>query len=131
MSGRRALGAVGVLPKQVELVEVLKVLQSRRVIGSGHVGDSTFESSSGDKKISGEFPSLEILGHDLRFLIQDLFDQQRAVLRRDLLDSYETIAGRDGYFGNCFDDSCGVVLTTRAKLASNTRTKRCIGERAL
>lgn len=90
----RALGAVGVLPKHVEPVEVSKVLQSLRVIGSGPVGDSTSESSSGDKEISGEFPGLETLDHDLRFLIQDLFDQQRAVLRRDLLDSYETIAAR-------------------------------------
>ena len=89
-----ALGAVGALPKHVEPVEVSKVLQSLRVIGSGPVGDSTSESSSGDKEISGEFPGLETLDHDLRFLIQDLFDQQRAVLRRDLLDSYETIAAR-------------------------------------
>ena len=37
---------------------------------------------------------LETLDHDLRFLIKDLFDQQRAILRRDLLDSYETIASR-------------------------------------
>jgi CheY-like chemotaxis protein len=90
----RALGAVGALPKHVEPVEVSKVLQSLRVIGSGPVGDSTSESSSGDKEISGEFLGLETLDHDLRFLIQDLFDQQRAVLRRDLLDSYETIAAR-------------------------------------
>jgi len=90
----RALGAVGVLPKQIEPVEVSKVLQSLRVIGGGHVADSASESSSGDKEISGEFPGLETLDHDLRFLIQDLFDQQRAVLRRDLLNSYETIAAR-------------------------------------
>jgi hypothetical protein len=44
---------------------------------------------------TGSFqPDLEKLDHDLRTLIQDLFDQQRAVLRRDLLDSYETIAAR-------------------------------------
>ncbi len=90
----RALGAVGVLPKQIEPVEVSKVLQSLRVIGGGHVSENTSEPSSGDRDISGEFPGLETLDHDLRFLIQDLFDQQRAVIRRDLLDSYETIAAR-------------------------------------
>lgn len=89
----RALGAVGVLPKQVEPVEVSKVLQSLRVIGSDverrAQNDSTEENST-----SGEFPNLETLDQDLRTLIQDLFVQQRAVLRRDLLDSYETIATR-------------------------------------
>jgi len=89
----RALGAIGVLPKQVEPVEVSKVLQSLRIIGSGverrAENDSTEEDSA-----SGEFPNLETLDQDLRTLIQDLFIQQRAVLRRDLLDSYETIATR-------------------------------------
>jgi len=89
----RALGAVGVLPKQVEPVEVSKVLKSLRVIGSNverRVQKDNVEASSA----SGEFPNLERLDQDLRTLIQDLFEQQRAVLRRDLLDSYETIATR-------------------------------------
>jgi len=90
----RALGAVGVLPKQIEPVEVSKVLQSLRVIGGGHSSETESAPTSTEKDISGEFPGLETLDHDLRFLIQDLFDQQRAVLRRDLLDSYETIAAR-------------------------------------
>jgi len=80
----RALGAVGVLPKQVEPVEVSKVLKSLRVIGSNverQVQKDDVEASS-------------TLDQDLRTLIQDLFVQQRAVLRRDLLDSYETIATR-------------------------------------
>jgi len=90
----RALGAVGVLPKQVEPVEVSKVLQSLRVIAPKDESrrSGTNEPSGGES--SGEFPGLETLDHDLRLLIQDLFDQQRAVLRRDLLDSYETIANR-------------------------------------
>jgi CheY-like chemotaxis protein len=89
----RALGAVGVLPKQVEPVEVSKVLQSLRVIGDSaerRVHKDDAEAGAG----SGEFPNLETLDQDLRTLIQDLFVQQRAVLRRDLLDSYETIATR-------------------------------------
>lgn len=89
----RALGAVGVLPKQVEPVEVSKVLESLRVIG-----DETERRAGRDEpggiETTGDYPALERLDQDLRELIQDLFDQQRAVLRRDLLDSYETIAAR-------------------------------------
>lgn len=89
----RALGAVGVLPKKIAPVEVSKVLQSLRVIGGEEPPmDSAQEQSP--TEISGEFAVLETLDQDLRLLIQDLFDQQRAVIRRDLLDSYEAIATR-------------------------------------
>jgi len=88
----RALGAVGVLPKQVEPVEVSKVLRSLRVIGDEV--ERRKASVDTDTAISGEYPGIEKLDKDLRTLIQDLFDQQRAVLRRDLLDSYEVIATR-------------------------------------
>ena len=86
----RALGAVGVLPKQVEPVEVSKVLKSLRVI------DGAGEEPVVDTDATGtvQIPELAAYDHDLRALIQNLFDQQRAVLRRDLLDSYETIAAR-------------------------------------
>lgn len=89
----RALGAVGVLPKKIAPVEVSKVLKSLRVIG----GEDGSDESRQDRKpteISGEFAVLETLDQDLRILIQDLFEQQRSVLRRDLLDSYEAIAAR-------------------------------------
>ena len=89
----RALGAVGVLPKQVEPVEVSKVLTSLRVIGGKKVAEPALEQA-GHSETSGEYPALESLDQDLRILIRDLFDQQRAILRRDLLDSYETIAAR-------------------------------------
>lgn len=89
----RALGAVGVLPKQVEPVEVSKVLESLRVIGADDQAKRAADDVRGTDG-SGEYPGLETLDHDLRILIKDLFDQQRAVLRRDLLDSYETIAAR-------------------------------------
>lgn len=90
----RALGAVGVLPKQIEPVEVSKVLESLRVIGGDHVAEQAETPDDAVAEVSGEFPALEMLDQDLRLLIQDLFNQQRAVLRRDLLDSYETIAAR-------------------------------------
>jgi len=89
----RALGAVGVLPKQVEPVEVSKILRSLRVIG-GEDDAARSPDKSAPAESSGEYPALESLDKDLRILINDLFDQQRAILRRDLLDSYETIAAR-------------------------------------
>jgi CheY-like chemotaxis protein len=89
----RALGAVGVLPKQVEPVEVAKVLQSLRVIGDA-AEHRKRRHEAGDTETTGEYPALEKFDQDLRELILDLFDQQRAVLRRDLLDSYEAIATR-------------------------------------
>jgi len=89
----RALGAVGVLPKKIAPVEVSKVLKSLRVIGAEQAEPASIEVPPMTES-SGEFAALETLDHDLRILIQDLFSQQRAVLRRDLLDSYETIASR-------------------------------------
>lgn len=88
----RALGAVGVLPKQVEPVEVSKILESLHVIGSA---SSRVEKGGVDTAETGSNqPGLERFDQDLRILLQDLFDQQRAVLRKDLHDSYETIAAR-------------------------------------
>lgn len=89
----RALGAIGVLPKQVEPVEVSKVLRSLHVIGD----EAERRKSAGKAHAvvtSDEYPGIDKLDKELRILIQDLFDQQRAILRRDLLDSYETIAAR-------------------------------------
>ncbi len=88
----RALGAVGVLPKKIAPVEVSKVLQSLRVIGGHDSEPASTEKSA--TEASGEFAVLETLDKDIRLLIQDLFDQQRSVIRRDLLDSYEVIAAR-------------------------------------
>jgi len=88
----RALGAVGVLPKQVEPVEVSKVLESLRVIRGER--SRAEDDETDENAVTGDFPNLETLDQDLKILIQDLFDQQRAVLRRDLLDSYEAIATR-------------------------------------
>ena len=89
----RALGAVGVLPKEVEPVEVSKVLASLHVIDPG----SSVELAAQDVDpvdSTGTFAALGEQDQNIRILIEDLFDQQRAILRRDLLDSYETIATR-------------------------------------
>lgn len=89
----RALGAVGVLPKEVEPVEVSKVLESLRVIGQRSEREIA-AAAAGKDEASGEFPGFDKIDAGLRELIQDLFAQQRSVIRRDLLDSYEAIASR-------------------------------------
>ena len=87
----RALGALGVLPKQLEPVEVSKVLQSLRIIGED--AESRERRDRVDEKVkTGEYPSLEQFDHDLRYMIENLFDQQREILRRELVDSQEQIA---------------------------------------
>jgi len=87
----RALGAVGVLPKEVEPVQLSKVLESLRVIGEHTERQERVEDATAT---SGDYPALGNFDRDLGILIQELFDQQRAILRRDLLDSHETIAAR-------------------------------------
>lgn len=82
----RALGAVGVLPKQLEPVEVSKVLESLRIIGEDDARSAQTDS--------GTYPSLENFDEDLKVLIRDLFDQQRTILRKDLHASHEKIAAR-------------------------------------
>ena len=89
----RALGAIGVLPKQLEPVEVSKVLESLRIIGED--AESREERGRVDEKLrTGEYPSLEHFDQDLRDMIQNLFDQQRKILRQEMEDSHELIARR-------------------------------------
>lgn len=89
----RALGAVGVLPKEVEPVELSKVLESLRVIGEEAERREHYDEATEDY-VTGEYPVLEKFDQDLGVLIQELFDQQRAILRRDLRDSQAKIAAR-------------------------------------
>ena len=89
----RALGAIGVLPKQLEPVEVSKVLESLRIIGEDAESREKREEEK-TKAHTGEYPSLDQFDQDLRFMIQNLFDQQREILRRELEDSQELIARR-------------------------------------
>ena len=87
----RALGAVGVLPKKVAPVEVSKVLKSLHIISDEKL-DQSGEQLPPVSKTSGGFDAPESLNQDLKILIQDLFEQQRAVIQRDLVNGYETIA---------------------------------------
>ena len=87
----RALGAVGVLPKELAPVEVSKVLKSLHLIES----EAPQASSEAEAKPPPvRLASLKTLDEDLRLLIQELFEQQQAVIRRDFLDSYEALATR-------------------------------------
>ncbi len=89
----RALGAVGVLPKQVEPVELSRVLESLRVIGEDAEHREHYLEVE-EEAASGEYPALDKFDQNLSVLIQELFDQQRTILRRDLRDSHEEIAAR-------------------------------------
>jgi CheY-like chemotaxis protein len=89
----RALGAIGVLPKQLEPVEVSKVLESLRIIGEDAVSREQRDRADAEVR-TGEYPSLDQFDHDLRDMIRNLFDQQREILRRELEDSHELIARR-------------------------------------
>jgi len=89
----RALGAVGVLPKEVEPVEVSKVLASLRVI-EANVEPANDASAMTYPGTDARQSDLDQLDQNIRLLIQDLFEQQRAIVRRDFLDSYESIAAR-------------------------------------
>ena len=89
----RALGAIGVLPKQLEPVEVSKVLESLRIIGK-EAESRERRDRPGAMGSSGEYPSLDHSDADLRDMIRQLFGEQREILRRELEDSQETIARR-------------------------------------
>jgi CheY-like chemotaxis protein len=89
----RALGAIGVLPKQLEPVEVSKLLQSLRIIGED--AESREKRDKADERVqTGEYPSLDQFDQDLRDMIRNLFDQQREILRQQIEDSQELIARR-------------------------------------
>ncbi len=91
----RALGAAGVLPKQIEPVEISRVLESLRIISNDTERRSGADDTEViDASVSGGYPNLESFDQNLRDLMHDLFDQQRSILRRDLLDSHEVIAAR-------------------------------------
>ena len=89
----RALGAVGVLPKEVAPVEVSKVLKSLHIIGD-EKQEQPGEQAPESNETGEEFAALEAADQDLRILIQDLFEQQRAIIHRDILDSSEAISTR-------------------------------------
>lgn len=83
----RALGALGVLPKQVKPVEVSKVLHSLRLVPTGPDGDLGLESDA--TATTGQHPMDE--SPALRELIEDLFHQQRQALREEIRQGYQQL----------------------------------------
>ncbi len=90
----RALGAVGVLPKQIEAVDVIRVLESLHLIPTETAATSQDDTHLETGDTSHQQTSLNDTDQGLHEMIQELFRQQRAILRRDFLDSYEEIAAR-------------------------------------
>lgn len=90
----RALGAVGVLPKQVEPVEVSKVLASLRVIDADPERGRHGTSEQSPASVEEEVPGIESLDAHMKALLQDLFDQQRIILQREFRDTYSNLAAR-------------------------------------
>jgi CheY-like chemotaxis protein len=89
----RALGAVDVLPKQLEPAEVSKLLESLHIIGE-HAESRDRHHPSDETGRSGDYAGLDHAGADLRDMFQQLFDQHREILRQELEDSHEAIARR-------------------------------------
>ncbi|ANO52512.1 response regulator [Woeseia oceani] len=89
----RALGAVGVLPKTVKPVEVSKVLASLHLADEGASVQPVRERVPAPEP-PGEAEIPAAVDGDLRSLLQDLFDQQRVILQRELRDTYTDLAAR-------------------------------------
>ena len=89
----RALGAVGVLPKEVEPVEVSKVLESLNIVSRDGSGSNDEPAAVGVTP-SGSYPVLENLDADIQLLLEDLFEQQRTILRRDFQKTSDAIADK-------------------------------------
>ncbi len=84
----RALGALGVLPKQVKPVEVSKVLHSLRLVPVGPDGEGSVPpdaaDTTGQHAMAGSSPAI-------RELIEDLFHQQRQALREEIRQGYQQL----------------------------------------
>ncbi len=87
----RALGAVGVLPKDVEPVEVSKVLEALHIIGEPPVAPADEQPPEIALHETGSFQSLD---NGMRLMLENLFDQQRVILKRDLSKAVDAIAKR-------------------------------------
>ena len=87
----RALGAVGVLPKAVEPVDVLRVLESLHLVGESATNEVSAQPSD-RREPDDDYLPLDSMDTDIRPLLEDLFDQQRAIMNRDLRKSSKLIA---------------------------------------
>ena len=87
----RALGAVGVLPKEVEPVALSRILESLHLVGECATNEVSTQPSERREPVD-DYPPLDSIDIDIRPLIDDLFDQQRAIMKSDLRRSSRMIA---------------------------------------
>ncbi len=87
----RALGAVGVLPKQVKPVEVSKMLHSLHLIPHDHVDDAVEESAQ-LLPPAAEEPPPQPHEAPVDELLQDLFHQQKVLLREEIRHGYARLS---------------------------------------
>ncbi|HUO83431.1 MAG TPA: response regulator [Gammaproteobacteria bacterium] len=84
----RALGAVGVLPKQIKPVEVSKVLESL------HLVPAASAVSPEDARAAPDAREVRELDANLRDFLERLFQEQTDVFKREMLEGYEAVARR-------------------------------------
>jgi len=77
----RALGAFGVLPKQVQPVEVTEVLRALHLV-----------PEAPEDLADAEVPTRDIDSGRVSELLEELFHQQRSVLREEIRKGYERLA---------------------------------------
>jgi CheY-like chemotaxis protein len=75
----RALGAIGVLPKELKPVEVNRVLKALHLIPGERVEERESRSAAVERAE----------GRRVAELLEDLFQQQRSVLREEIREGYE------------------------------------------
>jgi CheY-like chemotaxis protein len=79
----RALGAIGVLPKELKPTEVAQVLRALRIIPA-QVSEAAIRPAAVKDKQTAEDANVAAL-------LEALFDQQRAALREEIRDGYERV----------------------------------------
>ncbi len=84
----RALGAVGVLPKTVQPVEVSKILESLHLVEEGAAVDGAAQRTA---EQATDAPATQS-ETDIRTLLEDLFDQQRVILQNELRETSSRLA---------------------------------------
>jgi CheY-like chemotaxis protein len=108
LSQARALGAIGVLPKQIRHTDVAKALEQLRLIDdlrpesefAAHHGESMPTDSSPppdvtlNERRSPQRPALPALPPELRAIIEGMFSHQVQELRRLVIDNLESHADR-------------------------------------
>jgi CheY-like chemotaxis protein len=78
----RALGAFGVLPKDLKPVEVARVLKALHLIPGDRASDRAAQSMAHDHSEPGE-------SQRVRELLEELFHQQRSALREEIRQGYQ------------------------------------------